>query len=79
MNGDQVRGALLQLRGELQRRWATMTGDEVLLLAATRDIFLGKLRRRTGQARQSVERQLDALIMRVAVSKKPLPAMSLAA
>ncbi|MDP1829213.1 MAG: hypothetical protein Q8L48_38470 [Archangium sp.] len=79
MNRDQVRGAWLQLRGELRRRWATVTGDEVMLLAATKDIFLGKLRRRTGEARLSVERQLDALILRVELSKRPRSVITLAA
>lgn len=79
MNWDQVRGAVLQARGELRRRWATVTGDDVMLLAATRDVFLGKLRRRTGEARQSVERQLDALILRVELSKRPSSVIALAA
>ena len=65
MNFDQVQGVVLQLGGELKKRWASFTGDEVLALEATKDIFLGKLRQRTGPARQSVERKLTALLARV--------------
>ena len=65
MNFDQVQGAGLQLGGEIKKRWASLTGDEVLALEATKDIFLGRLRQRTGEARQSVERQLTALLARV--------------
>ena len=79
MNFDQVRGAGLQVRGELKRVWASVAGDEALALEATRDIFLGKLRQRTGEARQSVERQLAALLTRVEHSRKQRGVIYLAA
>ena len=70
MTWDQVRGGWKQFKGELERRWATLTDDDVLLLKGTRDVFMGKLQQRTGSAREGAERQLEALIARVESNKK---------
>lgn len=54
----------------IEKRWAAFTGDEVLALEAARAIFLGKLRQRTGEPRQSVERKLTALLASVALGRQ---------
>lgn len=77
MKGDQVCGAWLQLAGELKRRWARFTHDDGLLLEGTKDVFLGKLRQRSGRAREEAERQLEALIARVESRKKPQDVVAL--
>lgn len=70
MTFDQAHGVALQLRGELEKRWAAVTGDEVLALEASKHVFLGKLRQRSGEARERLERALTALLARMELSKQ---------
>lgn len=77
MNFDQVQGAALELVGELKKRWAAHTGDDALALEAARDIFLGKLRQRSGEDRQGVERKLTDLLARVELTRQRRGGVSL--
>jgi uncharacterized protein YjbJ (UPF0337 family) len=71
MNWDQVFGAARQFGGEFKQRLAEILDDDVLQLEGARDVFVGKLQRRSPAARQGVLRQLDALIARVEANKRP--------
>ena len=71
MNWNQVCGAGRQIGGEFKQRLAEILEDDVLQLEGARDVFVGKLQRRSPAAREGVLRQLDALIARVEASKRP--------
>jgi len=70
MTWEQRRGLLRQLGGRLKVGWARLTGDDLLLLEGTKDVFVGKLLARSGPARQAAEEQLDALLRRISELKR---------
>jgi uncharacterized protein YjbJ (UPF0337 family) len=70
MNWEQVRGQAKQVEGKLKQKWAKLTDDDMMLLKGKKDEFLGRLKERTGLAKEEAERQLDALIEGLSPSEK---------
>ncbi len=62
MNWEQVRGQAKQVEGKLKQKWAKLTDDDLMLLKGKKDEFVGRLKERTGLAKEEAERQLDELI-----------------
>ena len=70
MNWDQVEGQLKQVGGKLKEKWAKLTDDDLLLLKGKKEIFLGKLQRASGLAKDEAEKELDVLISKLDFSKQ---------
>ncbi len=61
MNKEQVQGKAEQLKGELKKKWAKLTDNDILLLEGKRDQFLGKLKEHYGLAKEDAETKVKAI------------------
>lgn len=60
MNRDILEGNWKQLRGEVRRKWAKLTDDDVEAVKGSRDKLAGRLQERYGYSKDEAERELDA-------------------
>lgn len=61
MNQQTLSGHWRQLRGKLQANWGELTDDELDHVEGNVDQLVGLLQQKTGETRESIERQLDAM------------------
>lgn len=59
VNWDQMQGRWKQVRGDVQRAWGKLTGDDVDLIEGDRDKFVGKVQERYGIEKEEAERRLN--------------------
>jgi uncharacterized protein YjbJ (UPF0337 family) len=59
MNKDQTKGKWNQLKGEIKRRWAKMTDDDLLQVEGDMDKLAGRIQERTGDRKEDIRRWLD--------------------
>ncbi len=59
MNKDQTKGKWNQLKGEIKRRWAKVTDDDLLQLEGDMDKLAGRIQERTGDRKEDIRRWLD--------------------
>lgn len=62
MNWDQVEGNWRNVKGEVRQKWGKLTDDDIEQSEGRRERLVGKIQARYGEAREKVEKQLDALI-----------------
>lgn len=58
MNSDIFQGNWKVAKGKLKQRWADLTDDDLNYVEGKEDELFGRIQRRTGQARDTVERYL---------------------
>lgn len=56
MNKEQFKGNWRQFQGELKRKWAQFTDDDLLEAEGDYDKFLGVVQKRYGDRKEEVER-----------------------
>jgi len=59
MNTDQTKGKWKQLKGEIKRRWAKMTDDDLLQVEGDMDKLAGRIQERTGDRKEDIRKWLD--------------------
>jgi uncharacterized protein YjbJ (UPF0337 family) len=59
VNWTQVEGKWQQLRGQVKAKWGKLTDDDLAQIEGHRDVLLGKLRERYGDAQDTLENELD--------------------
>jgi uncharacterized protein YjbJ (UPF0337 family) len=59
MNREQARGKWDQLKGEIKKKWARMTDDDLLEAEGDMDKLAGKIQERTGDKKEEIRRWLD--------------------
>lgn len=59
MNKDQTKGKWNQLKGEIKRRWAKVTDDDLLQVEGDMDKVAGRIQERTGDRKEDIRRWLD--------------------
>src|SRR5580692_823653 len=69
MNWDQVQAEWKQVKGQVKSRWAKLTDDDMMNLAAKKDVLVGKIQERYGVMKDDAERQVDEWIQKL--SSKP--------
>jgi uncharacterized protein YjbJ (UPF0337 family) len=62
MNWDQVEGKWDAFKGQLRTKWAKLTDDDIEAGRGRRETLVGKIQQRYGDAKDSIERQLDDLL-----------------
>ncbi len=62
MNWDQVEGNWRNVKGKVQQKWGKLTDDDIEQSEGRRERLVGKIQARYGEAKEKVEKQLDALI-----------------
>jgi|CXWL01.1.fsa_nt_gi uncharacterized protein YjbJ (UPF0337 family) len=61
MNKDTIAGNWKQLRGKVQQRWGKLTNDDLDVIAGKKDELVGKIQEHYGEAKEDVERDVDAM------------------
>lgn len=56
---DQLAGKWKQFTGEVRKRWADLTDDDLEYIAGERQKLAGKIQERYGITRDEVNRQID--------------------
>lgn len=58
MNKLQIKGNWNIVKGKLKQRWAGLTDEDLTFVEGMEDELIGRIQKRTGEAREAVE---DAL------------------
>ncbi|MBK9550531.1 MAG: CsbD family protein [Gemmatimonadetes bacterium] len=61
MNKDIIAGNWKQLRGKVQQRWGKLTNDDLDVIAGKKEQLVGKIQEHYGEAKEDVERDVDAM------------------
>ena len=67
------------IAADLREKWSSITDDDLRFLDRNLGALVGKIHERTGLARDTAERQLDALLLRLASvdAREPVPTAAL--
>jgi len=57
MDNNVFKGKWMQLRGEIQKQWGKLTGDDLDQIEGDRDKLIGKLQERYGHAKDDAEKE----------------------
>ena len=61
MNKLEIKGDWNIAKGKINQNWAKLTDDDLQFVAGQEDELIGRIQKRTGEARENVERALDEL------------------
>ena len=59
MNKLQIKGDWNIAKGKMKQKWAKLTDDDLQFVAGQEDELVGRIQKRTGEARENVERALE--------------------
>ena len=59
VNSDQLKGNWKQFKGELKKKWADITDDDLLYIEGQKDKLDGKIQERYGDRREEVKQWID--------------------
>ncbi len=59
MNWDQIEGKWTEMKGEIRKKWAKLTDDDMEYIGGNKDKFVGRLQQRYGNSKEQAERDLD--------------------
>jgi uncharacterized protein YjbJ (UPF0337 family) len=58
MNKLEIKGDWNIARGKMKQKWAKLTDDDLQFVSGIEDELVGRIQKRTGEARNQVERTL---------------------
>jgi len=58
MNTLEMKGNWNIIKGKLKQRWGTLTDDDLRLVEGEEQELIGRIQKRTGEAREAVEKAL---------------------
>ena len=58
MNKLEIKGDWNIAKGKIKQKWANLTNDDLQFTAGQEDELIGRIQKRTGEAREMVERAL---------------------
>jgi len=61
MTTTEISGNWNVLKGKLKQKWAKLTDDDLRFVEGKEDELIGRIQKRTGEAREAVERTVDEL------------------
>ncbi len=56
----EIKGDWNIIKGSLKQKWATLTDDDLQLMAGKQDELFGRIQKRTGETREAVEAAIKA-------------------
>ncbi len=62
ITSEELKGNWNQLRGKVEERWSQLSSNDLDEINGNVDQLVGVLQQKTGQARQTIEHELDALL-----------------
>jgi uncharacterized protein YjbJ (UPF0337 family) len=60
MNSDQIKGKLHQLKGEIKRKWGSVTDNDVTESEGSMEKLIGRIQERSGDQREAIEKWLKS-------------------
>lgn len=64
MNWNQVEGNWEQFKGQVQRQWGKLTGDDLDVISGDRKQLAGKIQERYGKAEDEADREVEDWLQR---------------
>ncbi|MBX2954436.1 MAG: CsbD family protein [Leadbetterella sp.] len=58
---DKLKGNWNMIKGSLKQKWANLTDDELLYEEGREDELLGRIQKKTGETRESLNRFIESL------------------
>jgi uncharacterized protein YjbJ (UPF0337 family) len=58
MKWDQIGGKWMEFRNRVMYRWGELTDQDILTINGKRETLAGKIRERTGAAKDQVEKEI---------------------
>lgn len=58
---DKLKGNWNVVKGNLKQKWADLTDDELLYEEGKEDELLGRIQKKTGETKESINRFIDSL------------------
>ncbi|WP_027368274.1 CsbD family protein [Desulfocurvibacter africanus] len=62
MDVNILKGKWKQMRGEAQRQWGKLTGDDLDMIEGDRDKLIGKIQERYGKQKDEAEKEVNKWI-----------------
>jgi uncharacterized protein YjbJ (UPF0337 family) len=62
MNQDRFKGKWNQVKGEIKKKWAVITDDDLLQAEGNLDKLVGKIQERTGEQKEAIHKALDRMM-----------------
>jgi uncharacterized protein YjbJ (UPF0337 family) len=59
MNKLQIKGDWNIAKGKIKQKWGKLTDDDLQFVDGKEDELVGRIQKRTGEARENVERALE--------------------
>ena len=59
MNEDRLKGKWNQIKGELKKKWAKLTDDDLLYGEGHIDKMVGRIQERTGEGKEEIQKFFD--------------------
>lgn len=61
MNKLQLKGNWNQVKGNLKKKYADLTDDDLTYVEGEEDVLLGKLQEKTGKSKEDLAREINSL------------------
>ena len=62
MNQDQFKGKWNQIKGEVKKKWAKLTDDDLKYAEGSFDKLVGKIQERTGEEKEAIKKDIDRFL-----------------
>ncbi|HET9123065.1 MAG TPA: CsbD family protein [Acidiferrobacteraceae bacterium] len=59
MNREQLQGKWGQMKGEVKKKWGSLTDDDLMEVEGNYDKLVGKIRERHGDSEEQVRKWMD--------------------
>ena len=56
MNEDRLKGKWNQIKGDIKKKWAKITDDDLLYGEGQLDKMVGRIQERTGEGKEEIQR-----------------------
>jgi uncharacterized protein YjbJ (UPF0337 family) len=56
MNEDRLKGKWNQIKGEMKKKWAKLTDDDLLYGEGHIDKMIGRIQERTGEGKEEIQK-----------------------
>jgi uncharacterized protein YjbJ (UPF0337 family) len=61
MDKLEIKGKWNQIKGNLKKRYANLTDDDLTYVEGEEDVLLGRLQEKTGKSREEIKKEIDSL------------------
>jgi len=62
MNEDIIKGKWKQLKGNMKKRWADLTDDDLQYAEGNHDYLVGRVQERYGRSKDEAKREVDDFV-----------------